>query len=104
MPENRHDPVNTTTSRPQPDAAPVEAPPVSPAENPTYILKIVEHKQTSLVKIQIGAADLMDLITRHSADGWQVNRVLSGKTFPFLGSDDAFMVIFEKEPPEGSRI
>jgi hypothetical protein len=63
---------------------------------PTYLLELDEKRQKTLRKVMVKAHELDEIVKAYHANGWAVDRVLSGEIFPFLGEKDALMVVFRK--------
>jgi len=62
------------------------------------IYKVVEQKQKSFLRGKMRASDLEAVINTHAAEGWILDRLVSGETFSFLtGGKDVFLIIFRKE-------
>lgn len=60
--------------------------------------KVVEQKQKTFLKGRMRASDLEKILNDHGAEGWTLDRLVSGETHSFVtGGKDVFLIIFRRD-------
>ena len=61
--------------------------------------KVVEQKTKSFVKGKLKASQLEELINKHAAGGWILDRIVAGETARFMGfgDKDVFLLILRRD-------
>lgn len=76
----------------------------SPKPEKSVIYKIIPLRQKTLLKGRIRAQQFEDTLNKYSAEGWDLVRILSGKTFSILkGKKELFLFVFKRTVEKDSK-